>query len=119
MKDYKKLLVWQKAHQLVLKIYKRTKSFPKEETYGLTSQIRRAVISVATNIVEGTSRKSQIDFSRFLQISFGSAKEVEYEILLAKDLDYIDAESYNELEHQIEEIKKMLVGLMHSIEKTN
>lgn len=116
MQDYKSLKVWQKAHSLVLEIYFLTSQYPKEELYGLTSQIRRAAISIAANIAEGSSRKSKKDFTRFLEIGFGSAKEVEYELLLSKDLNYIQLESFTKIQHQIEEIKKMFVGLMKAIQ---
>lgn len=115
MQDYKSLKVWQNAHALALEVYSLTSKFPKEELYGLVNQIRRATISIAANIAEGSSRTSNKDFSRFLQISFGSAKEVEYEILLSKDLNFIEVESFEKIQHQIEEIKKMLVGLMKAI----
>lgn len=100
----------------MLEVYSLTSNFPKEELYGLVTQIRRAAISIAANIAEGSSRKSKKDFTRFLEISFGSAKEVEYELLLSKDLNYLGAESFVKIQHQIEEIKKMLIGLMKAIQ---
>lgn len=119
MQDYKSLKVWEKAHQLVLDIYKATYNFPKEELFGLVSQLRRAAVSIPTNIAEGTSRKSRKDFIRFLEIAFGSAKEVEYELFLSNDLKYIQNEIFTKLDNQIKEIKKMLVGLIYSIENKN
>lgn len=116
MQDYKSLNVWKKSHVLVLDIYKVTKDFPKEEVYGFTSQIRRAAVSIPTNIAEGSSRRSKKDFIRFLEIAFGSAKEVEYELFLSNDLGYFHVEVFNKLDNQVKEIKKMLVGLIQSIE---
>ena len=115
MQDYKSLIVWQKAHRLTLDIYKVTKDFPKDETYGLISQIRRASVSIPTNIVEGSGRSTQNDFARFLYISFGSGNELEYELLLAKDLSYLSKEKFDILSDQIIEIKKMLSGLIKKI----
>ncbi|MFA5804860.1 MAG: four helix bundle protein [Melioribacteraceae bacterium] len=116
MQDYKSLKVWEKAHQLVLDIYKATNNFPKEELFGLVSQLRRASVSIPTNIAEGSSRKSIKDFIRFLEIAFGSAKEVEYELFLSNDLKYLQIEVFTKMDNQIKEIKKMLVGLIQSIE---
>ena len=90
MRDFSKLFIWQKSHKLVMSIYDITNKFPKSEIYGLTSQIRRASSSIPINISEGCGRSSNKDFARFLQIAIGSACEVEYELLLAKDLKYIE-----------------------------
>ena len=112
MKNFKSLLVWEKAHLLVLEIYKITAILPKEENYGMTSQIRRATSSIPTNIAEGCGRGSDADFKRFLQIAFGSASEVEYLLILCKDLKYINEDIYVNLNFKIEEIKKMLSALI-------
>jgi len=96
MKDFRNLKVWEKAHQLTLKIYKVTEEFPREELYGLTSQIRRACISIPTNIAEGCVRSSDADFSRFLYIAVGSTSELEYLILLSMDLKIIKSELHLE-----------------------
>ena len=116
MRDYKKYTVWQKSHQFVLDIYKVTKLFPKEELFGLTSQMRRSSSSIPTNIVEGAGRKGDKDFCRFLYIAFGSANEIEYQIILSKDLDYMDNETASGLFFKIEEIKKMLNKLISTLE---
>lgn len=84
MKDFKKLIVWKKAHEMTLNIYRTTKSFPKDEVYGLTSQLRRAASSIPANIAEGCGRNSDAELARFLQIAAGSASEVEYHLLLAR-----------------------------------
>lgn len=115
MKDFRKLQVWEKAHQFTLKIYEMTKEIPKEEMYGLTSQIRRASVSIPTNISEGCVRSSDADFSRFLFISLGSASELEYLIFLSKDLKYINEKFYVELNIGINEIKKMLIGMIKKL----
>lgn len=110
MKDFRKLNVWEKAHQNTLDIYKITKSFPVEERYGLTSPLRRAAVSVPTNIVEGSSRRTEKDFAHFLQISIGSSSEVEYLILLSKDLEFIDNDDYNKLTEEVVTTRKMLIN---------
>lgn len=117
MKDFKNLLVWQNAHELVLKVYKMTNNFPKEEIYGLTSQIRRASSSVPTNIAEGCGRNTDGDLYRFLCISMGSASELEYLLLLCHDLEYIDKEKYNSCNLDLLTLKKMLNALIQKINK--
>jgi four helix bundle protein len=101
----------------VLKIYKISKSFPKEELYGLISQIRRAAVSIPSNIVEGKARGSQKEYKRFLLISRGSLEEVKYQLLLAKDLKYIDDETYWESIELAKEVGRLLNGLLVSIDK--
>ena len=89
MKDFRQLKVWEKAHQLALQVYKTTVNFPREELYGLTSQIRRSSMSIPTNIAEGCGRHTDAEFARFLQIAMGSASETEYQLLLARDLEFL------------------------------
>ena len=115
MKDFRNLKVWEKADQLTLKIYKVTEEFPQEELYGLTSQIRRACVSIPTNIAEGCVRSSDADFSRFLYIAVGSTSELEYLILLAMDLKIIKNELHLELNNEINEIKKMLISMIQKL----
>ena len=115
MRDYKKYLVWQKSHQLTLEIYRLTRSFPKEEMFALTSQMKRSSSSIPTNIAEGCGRSSDKDFCRFLYISYGSANELEYQIILSIDLQFINSEDGENLLSQIEEIKKMLNGLIMKV----
>lgn len=112
MTDYKKLIVWQKSRYLVKDVYDRTKLFPKEEQYGLTNQIRRAVISVPSNIAEGYHRQSDKEFIRFLSIAKGSAAEVETQVLLAEDLGYISQKESEALLLQTSEILHMLGALI-------
>lgn len=114
MRDFRELKVWQKSHELILAIYKETERFPKSEIYGLTSQIRRAAVSIGANIAEGAGKNSRPDFARFLQISLGSGSELEYELLLACDLGYLRRERCIELINQVTETKKkkMLTGFI-------
>ena len=109
MRDFHKLGIWQRSHQLTLDVYKMSKSFPKDELFGLTSQIRRAASSIPTNIAEGCGRASNKDYAHFLQIAIGSASEVEYELLLAHDLEYINDEAFNKLTSGTIAIRKMII----------
>lgn len=109
MRDFRDLKVWHKAHQLTLAVYKATRRFPKDEQYGLTSQIRRSCESIPANISEGCGRSSVAELARFLEIAMGSASELEYHLLLARDLLYLDTEGYDPLARELMEIKRMLV----------
>lgn len=115
MGDYKQLAVWQKAHQLVLEVYQVTMSFPQEELYSLTSQIRRAALSIPSNIAEGSGRGYDKEFIRFLQIAIGSTNEVEYQVLLAHDLGFLDTAVHQQLNGQVIEVRRMLIGLIKSL----
>jgi four helix bundle protein len=115
MQNFKKLQVWEKSHDLTLKIYGVTSQFPREEIYGLTSQIRRACASIPTNIAEGCGRASSADFARFLQIAMGSASETEYLVLLAHDLKYLTADQHTELIDATIRVKKMLTALLKNV----
>ncbi len=119
MRNFKELLVWQKAHNFVLALYKLTYHFPREELYGLTSQIRRAAMSVPTNIAEGCGRDSNVEFQRFLAIALGSASEVEYQLLLAKDLGFIVAADYDRLYSMLGEVQRMLSALFQKVKEQN
>ena len=112
MRDLRTLTVWRKAHELTLAVYDHSRGFPAEERYGLTSQLRRSVSSVPTNIAEGCGRSSDADLARFLGIAAGSASEAEYLFLLAHDLAYLSAEDYAQLASRVVEIKKMLAAFM-------
>ena len=115
MKDFRQLKVWEKSHQLALAIYKVTKDFPKEELYGLISQIRRSSMSIPTNIAEGCGRFTDADFARFLQMAMGSASETEYQLILARDLDFLPKDSYEKLHSEVEEVKRMLASLLKTL----
>ncbi len=112
MRDFRQIKVWEKAHRLTLEIYKTTSCFPREELYGLTTQLRRTSASIPANIAEGFGRGGNVELARFLQIGMGSAYEVEYHALLAKDLGFIRTEAYDQLETQIVEVKRMLAALL-------
>jgi four helix bundle protein len=116
LRNYKELKVWQKSYQLCLQIYKITKGFPKEEIYTLTSQIRRAAISVPSNIAEGYGRKSTPEYIRFLYIAYGSSCELETQILLSGDLSYIKDDNLKQLQEDIGEVERMLKALIQSLE---
>jgi len=115
VKDFRELKVWAKAHHLTLLIYKVTATFPREEAYGLTSQIRRACASIPANIAEGCGRGSDAEFGRFLQIAMGSACELEYHLLLAHDLDLINDAHYERLTPDVTEVKRMLASLLQKL----
>lgn len=115
MHNYKELKVWQKGRELVKFIYELTKILPKEEIYSLTSQIRRAVISIPSNIAEGAGHFSDKEFSRFLEIAYASSCELDTQIILALDLEYIDQKLLNDSAVFIEEIQKMLFGLIKTL----
>jgi four helix bundle protein len=118
MEDFKDLRVWVKAHDLTLAVYQNTRAFPKEEMYGLTSQLRRAAASVGANIAEGSGRRSDAEMRRFVQIARGSANEVEYHLLLAKDLGFLTAEAHQDLRAKVLEIQRMLAALVQSLKVT-
>ena len=119
MHNFKNLTVWQKSIDLTTEIYSITKSFPPDEKYGLTSQIRRAAVSLPSNIAEGAGRKSAKEFKHFLSISTGSIFELETQIIVAHRLKLIDELIMNEITLKISEIQKMLYGLEKSINSTN
>ena len=116
MRNFHELTVWQKSHQLILKIYLTTRNFPKEEVYGLISQMRRSSSSIPTNIAEGCGRNSNPEMKRFLTISTGSTSELEYQLLLARDLNYISEINYKELSDLSIEIRKMIYSFIKSIQ---
>ncbi|MDE3225966.1 MAG: four helix bundle protein [Nitrospirota bacterium] len=115
MRDFKKLKVWEKSHHLALVIYKATASFPKEELYGLTSQIRRAASSVPANIAEGCGRNGKSDFMRFCHIAMGSASELEYHLLLARDLGLLGNLDHRKFTGQVAEVKQMLTAFVRKL----
>jgi four helix bundle protein len=116
VQSFRNLLVWQKSHELVLQVYRITRDFPREELYGLTSQMRRAAVSVPSNIAEGCGRGSDPDFARFLIIAAGSASELEYQLLLSRDLGYLETTLHHSLEEKATEIKRMLSSLIQRVQ---
>ena len=115
MANFKELLVWQKSINFVTEIYELPNDFPKNEMYGLTSQIRRASISIPSNIAEGNSRRSVADYLQFLKIARGSCAEVETQLIIAQNLKFLNEEHYLKLNQGIIEISKMLNGLINSL----
>lgn len=107
--------VWQKSHRLTVAVYKATSTFPKEEIYGLTSQIRRSCVSISANIAEGCGRNGETEFARFLQIGMGSASELEYHLLLAHDLGLLKTSEYEQLTNEVGEVKRMLTSLIQKL----
>src|ERR1700722_12602114 len=117
MKNFRELKVWEKAHRLALKVYHLTRTFPVQEQYGITSQIRRTAVSVPTNIAEGCGHSSDIEFARFLEIAFAAASELEYLALLSKDLELFDSASHNQVSTEVEEVKRMLFSFIQRLRK--
>jgi four helix bundle protein len=117
MRDFREIKVWEKAHLLTLEIYKVTATFPREETYGLTSQLRRSAASIPANIAEGFGRGGNTELARFLQIAMGSACEVEYHVLLAKDLNLLSKTIYHDLNGHTVEVKRMLASLLLKVRR--
>ena len=112
MGELRQLQIWEKAHRLTLAVYKDTAGFPRDEMYGLTSQIRRSSSSIGANIAEGCGREGDADFDRFLQIAMGSASELEYHIMLAHDLGMLSVQDYESITPDIQEVKSMLTGFI-------
>jgi four helix bundle protein len=117
MRNYQDLLVWEKAHKLTLAVYKTTLLFPKEERYGLTSQIRRASASIAANLAEGCGRRSDGELARYVQIAMGSGAELSYHFLSARDLGLVVSEEYEILNADVSEIMRMLSALAGKLRK--
>jgi four helix bundle protein len=115
MRPFRELVVWQKAHRLTLELYKLTRTFPREEQYGLTSQVRRAAASICANIAEGCGWGTARDFARFIQMALGSASELEYHLVLAADLAFISPDVHLQLEASLVAVKRMLSGLVRRL----
>jgi four helix bundle protein len=115
MQNYRNLKVWERAHQLTLALYKVTTQFPKEELYGLTSQVRRACSSIPANVAEGCGRNSDAELARFLQIAMGSASELDYHLLLARDLKLMNMKDYEQLAIELSEVRRMLNAFIQKL----
>ncbi len=118
MRDFRELKVWEKSHKLVLDVYEVTGRFPRQETYGLASQLRRCSASIPANIAEGCGRSGDAELGRFMLISMGSASELEYHLLLARDLGYLHSHRYPDLSNRTQEIKRMLSTFITKLRHT-
>ncbi len=118
MRNYRDLLVWEKAHKLTLAIYEETNAFPKEERFGLTSQVRRASSSIPANLAEGCGRRSDGEMGRFVQIAMGSGAELSYHLLLCRDLGILGTAEFARLSSDLEEVMKMLSALCGRVKST-
>ncbi len=115
MKNFRDIKAWQKSHELTLAVYRATQNFPKDELYGLTSQLRRASSSIPANIAEGCGRGGDAELRQFLQIAMGSASELEYHLLLVHDLHYLETLKYQALDDQVTEVKRMLASFIQKL----
>ena len=114
--NFKKLKIWQEGMELVVETYKLTKTLPEKEKYGLVSQLNRCSVSIPSNIAEGTSKSSEKHFRTFLEVSLGSAFEWETQIIIAKKLEYISENQFNELENRITQLQKMISGFIRKLD---
>lgn len=115
MRDFRELKVWERGHELTLEAYRATAEFPREELYGMTSQVRRSCAAIPANIAEGCGRGSNAELARFLQIALGSASELEYHLLLARDLSFLEESDHVRLAGEAREIKRMLTSFIKSL----
>jgi four helix bundle protein len=115
MRDFRELKVWEKAHRLTLAVYTATSAFPRSEMYGMTSQIRRSCASIPANIAEGCGRNGDAELGRFLQIAMGSASELEYHLLLARDLNLLKSTEYEHVAGEVTEVKRMLTSFIQKL----
>ena len=115
MQDFRNLNVWKNSHALTLEIYKSTKAFPKQEMFGLTSQIQRAAVSIPANLAEGCGKSTDADFARYVQIAMGSSSELEYLLLLGHDLNYLPDNAYLSLNTSLVQVRKMLNALLKTL----
>jgi four helix bundle protein len=113
--DFKKLEVWQTAHKVACDIYRETASFPRTQAYGLTAQLRRSAASIPANLAEGAGRHGDVEFGRFIRISLGSATELEYHLLLARDVGYLQTLQFDNLSAQVLRVQDMLAGLHRAL----
>ena len=118
MRNFRELRVWDEAHKLTVQLYQDTEAFPRKEMFGLTSQIRRAAASIGANLAEGCGRQSEGEFSRFIQIAMGSASELEYHLLLSRDLTFLTKSSYEKSQTQLTRVRKMLASLLQTVQSS-
>ena len=116
MRNYRELQIWTKAHVLTLELYRLSRGFPREEMYGLTSQLRRAAVSIGANLAEGCGRRTSSELARFVKIAMGSASELDYHLLLCRDLGFISEGDFTTSETKLTEVRKMLTSFLSSVE---
>jgi len=117
LRNYRDLDVWVKSHKLTLELYRLSRGFPREEIYGLTSQLRRAAMSIGANLAEGCGRRTSGELARFVRIAMGSASELDYHLLLSRDFEFLKSSEYDRLLPELTRVRKMLWSLLNSIEK--
>ena len=117
MRNYRDLQVWTKAHAVTLELHRLSRSFPREEIYGLTSQLRRAGMSMGSNLAEGCGRRTSNELAHFVRIAMGSASELDYQLLLCRDLGYLKTDDYTRTANQLTEVRKMLTSLLSKVEQ--
>jgi four helix bundle protein len=115
MQDFKNLKVWQKSHVLLLEVYRAVESFPKEELFGLSRQLKEAALSIEANLAEGTGKSGDVDFKRFVSISLGSACELESHMIAARDLKFLASPAFERLNSMCQEVRRMLVALVRRL----
>src|SRR5947209_17813188 len=116
MRNYRELQVWHKAHKLTLDLYRLSREFPREELYGLSSQMRRAAVSIGANLAEGCGRRTSTELARFVRIALGSASELDYHLLLSRDLGFMATEEFASASAALTEVRKMLTSFLNSVE---
>jgi four helix bundle protein len=117
MRNYRDLQVWNKAHKLTLELYRVSQRFPREEIYGITSQLRRAAVSIGANLAEGCGRRTSPELARFVRIAMGSASELDYHLLLSKDLGFMNNDDFAHTASELTEVRKMLTSFLSSVEE--
>jgi|SRR5579871_742850 len=117
MRNYQDLQVWAKAHSLTLDLYQRSRGFPREEIYGLMSQVRRAAMSIGANLAEGCGRRTRAELARFVRIALGSASELDYHLLVCRDLGFLKNQEFDVYRNALTEVRKMLSAFLISVEK--
>ena len=117
MRNYRDLQVWAKAHSLTLDLYRISRTFPREEMYGLTAQLRRAAASIGANLAEGCGRRTSSELARFVRIAMGSASELDYHLLLSRDLEFMTEDDFKRVTKNLVEVRKMLTSFLSSVEE--
>jgi len=117
MRNYRELQVWSKAHSLTLELYRVSQRFPREEIYGVTNQLRRAAVSIGANLAEGCGRRTSTELARFVKIAMGSASELDYHLLLCRDLGFVSGDDFTSSAAKLTEVRKMLTSFLSSVEE--